>query len=224
MKQSVYFIPGMSANSKIFERIHLNPEFYEITLLEWLIPYANEPFESYIDRFEKLVIKPNPIIIGVSFGGVIAQELGKRIDCKQIVVISSIVSHSELSPSLRFIKKWKMYRLFPSRRIEFLLKAAKFFPKNSTLGKKIKMYNVYLTNRDPNYLDWSMRMILNWKNDSILPNLIRIHGTKDHIFPIQYIKKPVEIIEGGTHAMILARGHEISKILEKKLYIYEKYE
>lgn len=117
-----------------------------------------------------------------------------------------------------------MYRLFPSRRIDFLLKAAKFFPKNSTLGKKIKMYNVYLTNRDPNYLDWSMRMILNWKNDSILPNLIRIHGTKDHIFPIQYIKKPVEIIEGGTHAMILVRGHEISKILEKKLYIYEKHE
>ena len=44
-------------------------------------------------------------------------------------------------------------------------------------------------------------------------NVIHIHGNKDEIFPIKYIKNCI-VIEGGTHVMILNKAKRISLILE----------
>lgn len=217
MKQSIYFIPGLAASSKIFERIHLDHNLYDLNYLEWLEPKKNETLDEYIKRFVALIDKPNAILIGVSFGGIIAQEIAKRIPYQKLVIISSIKSKKEYSPRFLFFKKWKAYRVFPSKAIPLLLKWAEIVPKNSRLGKIIKMYNVYLTKRNPYYLDWCMKMALNWDNETPLPNTIHIQGTKDHIFPIEYITNDVIKIQNGTHAMILLKANEISRILEKKL-------
>lgn len=217
MKQTIYFIPGLGASSKIFERIHLDANLYEMKLLDWLDPIKNESLEDYVQRLLPLIENNKPILVGVSFGGIIAQEIAKRIDYEKLVIISSIKSIEEYSPRLKWFKKFKAYKVFPSRSINFLLNCGKVLPKKSFFGKKIKMYNVYLVKRKPYYLDWSMRMALNWKNPSPLPNTIHIQGTNDHIFPLRYIKGDVIPVNGGTHAMILVRATEISKILEQKL-------
>ena len=102
MKQSIYFIPGLAASSKIFERIHLDHNLYDLNYLEWLEPKKNETLDEYIKRFVALIDKPNAILIGVSFGGIIAQEIAKRIPYQKLVIISSIKSKKEYSPRLLF--------------------------------------------------------------------------------------------------------------------------
>ena len=70
----VYFMPGMSANSLIFERIKL-PEGFISNFLEWIPPKKDEKITNYSKRLSRLIVHENPILIGVSFGGLIVDTL-----------------------------------------------------------------------------------------------------------------------------------------------------
>ena len=98
----VYFMPGMSANSLIFEKIKLSSK-YKLHLLEWIDPLKNETLKDYSIRFSKIIIHKNPVLVGVSFGGVLVQEISKIIEVHQTIIISSIKSNKELPNSMKMV-------------------------------------------------------------------------------------------------------------------------
>ena len=55
----VYFMPGMSANSLIFERIKLQHEF-KSHFLEWIQPEKDESLNSYAKRLSLKIVHDNP--------------------------------------------------------------------------------------------------------------------------------------------------------------------
>src|SRR3970040_90341 len=67
-KIPVYFMPGFAASAAIFERISLPEDIFEMHLLEWEIPLANESLGAYAQRIAKKIRHENPVLIGVSFG------------------------------------------------------------------------------------------------------------------------------------------------------------
>lgn len=216
MKKHLYFIPGTAANSKIFERIELPEDKFEMHFLEWILPVAkDERIEDYAKRLSKNITHKNPVIIGVSFGGIMAQEIGKIIPTEKTILISSIKTKFEFSKRLQFIRFLKLYHLFPSKsidRIEHILQ----FIYGAKAEKRIRIYKNYLSLRAPLYLNWAIKQALYWKQDVVMENLIHIHGEKDPIFPIRYIKDCISI-KGGTHIMIVTKAKKISQILEHSL-------
>ena len=102
----VYFMPGMCANSLIFERIKLSLNF-KPHYLSWIPPQQNESLRNYVFRLSKYIKHENSVLIGVSFGGVIVQELSKILKIKKVIIISSVKSNKELSNSMKFAKKTK---------------------------------------------------------------------------------------------------------------------
>jgi len=76
-KIPVYFMPGLAASPAIFERISLPPEQFEMILLEWQIPLDNETLSQYAKRIAEKVTLPNPVLVGVSFGGILVQEISQ---------------------------------------------------------------------------------------------------------------------------------------------------
>lgn len=215
-KKHLYFIPGTAANSKIFERIELPSNSFELHYIEWLMPVSkNEKIEDYALRMCSQVQHKNPILVGVSFGGVLAQEMSKIITCEQIVLISSIKNRTELSKGLALIKKTKAYKLFPSKSIPTFEKiAAKLYGEKAK--KRIHIYQNYLSFRNPLYLNWAIQQVLCWNQKNSLPNCLHIHGDQDPIFPIKYIQNCISI-KNGSHVMILTKAKEISTILNNKL-------
>jgi hypothetical protein len=65
---------------------------------------------------------------------------------------------------------------------------------------------------DKGFTKMSIKKILNWDNQDIPENLIRIHGDSDRLLPvpkgIDYIK-----VKNGRHFMIGDRSEEVSKLL-----------
>lgn len=111
-KTHVYFMPGMCANPLIFERIKLSSNF-KPHYLNWISPLKNESLQNYVIRLSKYIKHKDSILVGVSFGGVIVQELSKILKFKKVVIISSVKSNKELSNSMKFAKKTKSYKLLP---------------------------------------------------------------------------------------------------------------
>ena len=215
-KTHIYCVPGLSASSKIFEFINLPKEDFEIHLLEWLIPESiNETIKHYANRLCKTITEENVILMGVSFGGVMVQEMSKIVHPKKIILISSIKNKGELPKRLKLAKSSRAYKLFPAKRItSFENFMSVIFGEMAK--KRIEQYKTYLSVRDPLYLKWSVYNVLHWQQEETLPNILHIHGTSDHIFPFKHIKNSIEI-KNGSHVIVLNRAKEISKIIVENI-------
>jgi hypothetical protein len=212
-KIHVYFMPGMAASSTIFERIQLPANRFEMHLLEWFLPENQETLETYAKRMAKNVKHDDAILIGVSFGGILVQEMKPFLNPKKVIIISSIKSNTELPRRMKVAKATKAYKLIPTKLLENVEKLAKF-AFGDYAKQRFKLYEKFLSVRDNSYLDWAIENIINWKRTEIDPEIIHIHGDADEVFPIKHIKN-CTIVKGGTHIMILTKYRWLNDNLPK---------
>lgn len=214
-KKQVYLIPGLGASSRIFEYLRFT-ENADIHFLEWISPLnSKEDIRSYAQRMAKSISGENIILIGVSFGGVIAQEIGKFRDIEKIILISSIKSSKELPLRLKWIKYFKLYYLTPLLTYVNFDSAGLSVP-GKLLKRKVYLYARYMSTKDKLYLLWATRQMLYWNEQKSDIPLIHIHGSKDQIFPVEYLSEFIEI-KDGSHAMVLTKARIISAIINKIL-------
>ncbi len=220
IKTHVYFVPGLAANEKIFEHISLSEKHFQLHFLDWLLPTSiNETIQEYAQRMCASIQHKNPILVGVSFGGIMAQEMSKLIDCERVIIISSIKSNRELPKRLRLAQITRVYKLFPSKIIADIESYEHYF-FNDYLKKRAELYKIYLSIRDKQYLQWAIYNVLHWQQSEPLQNVIHIHGTNDEVFPVKHVENYIEI-KNGTHIMILNKAKTISRILEKECFLKE---
>ncbi|EAR01615.1 alpha/beta hydrolase [Maribacter sp. HTCC2170] len=203
-KIQVYLMPGMAANSSIFDNIKLPKESFEVHRLEWFVPEKNMTLIDYAKKMAKSITSPNPVLVGVSFGGILVQEMSKVIPVKKVIVVSSVKQTSELPKRMIFAKYTKVHKLLPTglvNNVELLAKYA----FGETVHKRLELYEQYLSIRDKYYIDWSIDQIVNWKQMTSPENLVHIHGEKDVVFPINHIKDCIPV-KNGTHTMIIHRA------------------
>lgn len=212
-KTPVYFMPGMAANPSIFKHIRLPEEEYEMYFLEWFIPEKEETLAAYAYRMAQKITHKNSILIGVSFGGILVQEMAHHINIRKVFVISSVKTMYELPRRIKFAKKTKIYKLLPTSLVNSLDLLRKYaFGDLAT--KRLDLYEEYLSVRDKYYLDWSIEQIVNWEQTEPMPNVIHIHGEKDGVFPKQYLSNYIEI-KDGTHIMIINKYKWFNENLPK---------
>jgi len=199
----VYFMPGMAADPSIFEHIKLSEKEYTIHWLTWKIPYANECMHAYVTRMLEEIVHPKPVLIGVSFGGVIVQEMAKLIPVKRLILISTVKTKHELPARMKLARKTGIYRFLPTSlagKIGLLEK----LPVGEFTRKRAHLYKQYLSVSDKKYLDWAIEKMVCWDQEVPLEGTIHIQGDADIVFPIKNIKDCI-VVEGGTHIMIINR-------------------
>lgn len=208
-------MPGLGVGPDIFKKLNVSNEF-ELHYLEWKKPlHKEETLANYTMRMVEDIKHENPILIGVSFGGIIVQEMSKFIAIKKTIIISSVKSKNEFPRRFKFAIACSIYKLFPTTIITNFEKYSKFFV-GKYLKKKADNYKRYLTVKDKTYLEWSIYNVLNWQQEIPTKNILHIHGTKDSVFPIKYIHNCVQIID-GDHAMIMTKAKKISEIINTYL-------
>lgn len=199
----VYFMPGLGTNSLIFENIKLPEDQFEVHFLEWLIPEADEKIEHYAERISRNIRHENSVLIGVSFGGVIAQEINKLLDLRRLIIISSVKCRQELPRRILFASKTGFFQLIPTSLMEHVDSFEKI-AVGDFLKQRARLYSKYMLVRDKTYLDWSIKNMVNWDCEKPAEDIVHIHGDQDEIFPYKYIKNCITV-KGGTHIMIINR-------------------
>jgi len=213
-KIHVYFMPGMAASSTIFERIHLPDAIFEMHLLEWEIPNPGESLTAYAQRIAQKITHENPILIGVSFGGILVQEMKQFLHPKKVIIISSVKSNAEFPRRFKLAKTTKAYKLIPTTLFENIEMLIKFSFGSSIVKQRLALYEKFLAVRDKRYLDWAIEQIINWNRIAIDEEIIHIHGDEDEVFPAKNIKKFIPV-KGGTHIMILSKYKWLNENLPK---------
>lgn len=206
----IYCISGFGADERIFK--HLDFGNNEVHFIPWKIPVKGEKLEDYVARMAKNINHPDPILVGVSFGGMICIEIARMLSIEKIILISSIKTYHELPLYMRLAGKSKINKIIPLRPYSFLQPI-----ENYNLGvvteEEKELARDYRKKINPSFSNWGIHEILNWKNDWHPKNLCHIHGDKDRIFPIKNIKADF-VIQGGGHLMLMDKADKINEIFK----------
>ena len=211
--KSIYCISGLAANEDVFS--HLEFEDNKVTFIKWKIPKKNESIGNYAKRMAADITDENPILIGLSFGGMMSIEIAKIIPVEKVILISSIKHFREMPSFMRTAGKLKLDKVVPLKPYSFLTRYLNYRLGVETLEQK-KLVNDYRNSVNQQYLNWAIHVIINWKNEWIPEHLIHIHGESDHIFPINKLEVNYSIPKGG-HLMLLNNYLAINKILKEIL-------
>lgn len=209
----VYLMPGMAANPSIFEHIRLPENQFQIHWLEWMMPYDKESLESYSKRMVAKIEHDSVVLLGVSFGGILVQEMSKHMKLRKLFVVSSVKSKHELPKRLKLLKMTKAYKILPTQLVSNIDLLAKY-AFGETITKRVELYKKYLSVSDKRYLDWAIENVIEWHQDQPNTDAIYIHGDKDAIFPHSCQGNCI-VVKGGTHIMVINKFKWFNENLPK---------
>lgn len=213
--KTIYCISGLGADERAFSKLKIDG--YTLKVIHWLIPEPNETIEDYAKRMRADIREENPVLMGLSFGGMICTEIAKQIPVDKIIIISSIKSSKELPFWMKTVATLKLNKIVP-------LKSSKLTQpiQNKMLGvqtaEEKNLVACFRKEVDLPYTNWAVHQAINWKNDWQHPNIYHIHGDKDNMFPIKNIKATYTIKNAG-HFMIMNRAAEVSDCINSILCI-----
>jgi len=208
----LYYISGLGANEKAFSHIEFPSQFEKI-FLPWIQPNVNEDLENYAKRMAKDINENEDFyLVGLSFGGIMAQEINRIKPAKKVIIISSIKNHDEKPLFMHFSKRTWAHKLIPTSFFTSDKLVSYAFFRN-LYSNKLPSLNDIFEYRDSYYLKWSINQIIHWKPTYSTKNIIHIHGDKDPVFPFHKIKNPI-LVKGGNHIMIIQKSKKINEILK----------
>jgi pimeloyl-ACP methyl ester carboxylesterase len=206
-QENIYCISGLGADHRAFQNLQIPG--YQLIPIIWQPISAKETLESYTKKLSHQIPEKNPILMGLSFGGIIAVEMAKQMQTKKVIIISSIKNDNELPFYFKFLGMIGFHHLIPAYFLKNTNPISNWlFSAGSDTEKKM-LQDIFLEN-DITFLRWCLGALASWKNKKSIPYMIHIHGSADRLFPLAFISEK-QIIKNGGHLMILSKCAEISK-------------
>ncbi|MDR3157866.1 MAG: alpha/beta hydrolase [Zoogloeaceae bacterium] len=202
---------GLGADERVFQFLDFSG--WETTSIRWIKPEPMEPIAHYARRLLAQIPDAPSILLGVSFGGMVAVEVAKLIAAEQVILISSAATRQDLPIYTRLAKILNMRRCLPMRWLTIPNPLTAWLFGAQTPAER-KLLADILRDTDPAFLSWAIEKILNWENTWKPENLVRLHGARDRILPARHADFE---IAGGGHFMAVNRAAEISGILREKI-------
>ena len=210
----VWVLPGMGADSRIFKSFRFP---WNATFLEWIEPKTDESLSEYADRFlGAYPIKPNDLLFGYSFGGIVAQDWASRNEVQRVVLLNSLHYEAVLKPMYRNLGFTGILRWAPEGMILSLIKGMTRLKTKPS--RQLDLLLETMEQFDCKYYRWVLTAILHWEKPIPLAPVDTILGELDPVFSIQ---KPTKdrfwILQGATHLSFTTHSAQISNLLKEKV-------
>ncbi|MBP6432276.1 MAG: alpha/beta hydrolase [Ferruginibacter sp.] len=211
--KTIYCISGLGADEKAFSKLHI--EGFQLKVIDWIEPLKNEPLANYATRMLQYIDEKNPILMGLSFGGIMCIEIAKQIPIQKIILISSIKTKYELPLWMKLVAKTRLHKIYSMKSYKITQPIQNLFLGATSADEKA-MANNYRKNANTGYVKWAVNHILNWQNQQVAAPIFHIHGSADKMFPVKKVKADA-IITNGKHLMVMTKANEVSIAIKQFL-------
>ncbi len=211
--KKIYILSGLGADKRVFKFIDFTG--YDIIFIEWILPENNETIENYAFRLTAQIKTEKPILIGLSFGGIMATEIAKHIKTEKIILIASAKTKKEIPFYYKIIGFFKLNKFLPTNVLKKPNFISNWFFGITTQNDK-KLLAEILCDTNAIFLTWAIDKIINWKNTIQHENIKHIHGTSDRILPIKFVNADIKILKGG-HFMTINKPKELTQTIKNEL-------
>ncbi|MEO1802961.1 MAG: alpha/beta hydrolase, partial [Cyanobacteria bacterium J06629_2] len=92
--KDIYCVSGLGADERVFQKLKF--QGYQPVHIKWVEPEPQETIAEYTKRLTTQIKSECPILIGLSFGGIVAVEMSKHIATEKVILISSTKNQQEI--------------------------------------------------------------------------------------------------------------------------------
>ena len=210
-----YCISGLGADERIFSRLELPG--VRLIPLTWLTPEGNEPIDVYAGRMRAGISGERPVLLGVSFGGMMAIEIAKELPGATVIIVSSVRDHRQVPLWIKAGGRVYPRALFPSiQRRKLRMPSIERYFIGVESAEDAQLVNEFQEKADPQYVAWAIDTIARWQNEWTPASFYHIHGRRDRMFPFKNVQ-PTHVIADGSHLMVFNRAAAVSAVLRQLL-------
>lgn len=210
-------LPGIGTNAQVFAL--QKTAFPQLIVPPWLVPERRETLAHYGERLaEKLAITGPCVVGGMSFGGLVAQELAVHLDARACFLISSLRSRYDLA---RWMQRWgRLAWLLPPRtdRWASLFGWLTLKTIGPVLPARSKQLLTHFSKTKSPILAWACQQTVNWVGPSrpLTCPVYQLHGTADAVFPLRSMQ-PDRLVDQGGHTLPLSHPFVVNAFLREGL-------
>ncbi|WP_460893151.1 alpha/beta fold hydrolase [Rufibacter soli] len=185
--------------------------------IKWIRPSPSDTLATYAQKLAQQM-EPSqepPILIGLSFGGMVAQEIARQIPVKKLILVSTLVDTRQIPFPYRLGGWLKAQIWLPFAAAKrFTGPGAWLFGAITSQDKAI--FRSIIRDTDVLTLRRSLTQILSWHQEAPPAGAIIIHGDRDKILPVPQVPG-LHVIKGGEHLVVLNRAKEVSALINRYL-------
>jgi len=219
----VYCLSGLGADERLFNKLNL-PDT-ELHFVKWQVPESNDSLETYAQKLSMQIAHDEVLLLGVSFGGMLASALLQRqytmpganpFHIRKAFLVSSCSHAGQLPWFIRLAGQSGLCHLVPYSFAQHTNWLNRFIFDLRSSDEELYFKRIMLQQTHSSLLRHAVRMIGCWGQKQAPPGVVHIHGTADKLLPYRLVQPDIAIQNGG-HFMIWNRAAEISTILNGHL-------
>lgn len=209
MSVPLILLPGLAASCEVFEP--QRKRFPSLIVPEWPKPDRGETLSQYAERFAASLIPVGPCVLGgLSFGGMLAQEMTRFLQPRGLILIATIRGPDELplyakaGRSLRGLIPWlPVGCLQQLSRVMECPGVRSVFPFRRILARQFR-------EADRELFCWSLDQIVRWPAAPVVTcPTWHIHGDRDPVLPASRTS-PDRLVPGGGHVLTLTHPQAVN--------------
>lgn len=200
---------GMKPDRRLFRE--LLPRLPNCQVVDWVEPLPRESLVEYSRRLadgRQQNRAEGLVLVGVSFGGIVAQEVAAHLRADGCVVVSSIRCPSQLPAWQRSFRP--LVRWGGAGALDALGFIAGRWPASLRNGATVQLAK--FAGPSNRWRRWATAALLQWSPTPHEIPTLQIHGDQDSTFPMQSVQ-PDMVIRGGGHLLPLTHAQEIASAI-----------
>ena len=197
MRPALVLLPGLNGDPRVYA-----PQvaaFGGATVVRWLPPSSRPSLDGYARRLADSLDRTAPcVVVGVSFGGIVAQHLCRYVNARRCVLIASSGTAAGLPRPVRLARP--LTAPLPALVVDVAVVVGWAVAAAALPGVRRRVGR--LTPEQATFERWAVRQLLTWHPPSPACPTVRIHGDRDRVFPAGGAGAD-SLIRGGGHLLTL---------------------